>query len=248
MFKIVKKMWIYRCYFRSLLYSIYFNFRFLPFKQAVHFPILFYKPCFGKLKGKIIIDSEHVTMGMIHLGAMECSLYPNSGIVFENHGGIVVFKGICCIGNASAISVGKNGYLEFGYHFKATAQFRCVAYHYVKFGDKCRFGWDCLVMDSDLHKLKKECGGYTKGYGCVKLGNSNWIGTRSFILKNTETSDFCIIAGGSRVSGKHMYEKKVIIGNSSDVKLLKEGVYRDIFDDVVEYEPILSPLLTSYKK
>lgn len=241
MFTIIKKIWEKKFFFRSLLYSIYFNFRFLPFKQAVHLPILFYKPCFNELKGKFIIDCEKVKMGMIQLGALQCSLYPNSGIVFENHGGIVVFKGICVIGNASAISVGENGYLEFGYHFKATAQFRCVAYHHVEFGDKCRFGWDCLVMDTDLHKLVKDGGGYTKGYGSIKIGNSNWIGTRSFILKNTETSDFCIISGGSRVSGKHMYENKVVIGNSNEVKVLKKGYYRDIFDDVVEYEPLCVP-------
>jgi acetyltransferase-like isoleucine patch superfamily enzyme len=240
MFAIFTKIWKYRCYFRSLLYSIYFNFRFLPFKQAIHLPILLYKPSFKDLKGNFIIDCEYVKMGMIQLGPMLCSLYPNRGIIIENHGGTVVFKGICNIGNASAISVGKNGYLEFGYHFKATSQFRCVAYHYVKFGEKCQFGWDCLVMDTDLHKLKKESGGYTKGYGCVKLGNSNWIGSRSFILKNTETSDFCIVAGGSRVSGKLVYEKKVVIGNSDEIKILKDGVYLDIFDDVIEYEPSLS--------
>ena len=112
MFTIIKKIWEKKFFFRSLLYSIYFNFRFLPFKQAVHLPILFYKPCFNELKGKFIIDCEKVKMGMIQLGALQCSLYPNSGIVFENHGGIVVFKGICVIGNASAISVGENGYLE----------------------------------------------------------------------------------------------------------------------------------------
>lgn len=36
---------------RSLHKSAYINFKYLPFKQAIKFPILLYKPRFGKLGG-----------------------------------------------------------------------------------------------------------------------------------------------------------------------------------------------------
>ena len=36
--------------------TIYFNFHYLPFKQAIFLPIILYKPQFVSTKGKIIID------------------------------------------------------------------------------------------------------------------------------------------------------------------------------------------------
>ena len=40
---------------RFIVPNIYFNFHYLPFRQACRMPILFYKPHFGILKGKIQI-------------------------------------------------------------------------------------------------------------------------------------------------------------------------------------------------
>lgn len=41
---------------RSILPSIYFNFHYLPFGQAIKLPILLYKPSFQKCKGRVIIE------------------------------------------------------------------------------------------------------------------------------------------------------------------------------------------------
>lgn len=41
---------------RYLIPNIYFNFHYLPFKQAFKLPIVFYKPHFGMLKGKVSIN------------------------------------------------------------------------------------------------------------------------------------------------------------------------------------------------
>lgn len=82
---IIKRLWYKRWVLRSLLSTIYFNFHYLPFRQAVRLPILLYKPHFLDLKGKIII-SGGVKTGMIELGRYKVSLYPNSGVVIENHG------------------------------------------------------------------------------------------------------------------------------------------------------------------
>ena len=77
---IFKKIWNNRRVLRSILYSIYFNFHYLPFKQAIRLPILFYKPKFKDLKGSVKIVGE-LKFGMIRLGFPIVSLYPNSGIV-----------------------------------------------------------------------------------------------------------------------------------------------------------------------
>lgn len=40
---------------RYIFPTVYFNFHYLPFKQAIKLPIVFYKPHFGMLKGKVLI-------------------------------------------------------------------------------------------------------------------------------------------------------------------------------------------------
>lgn len=220
---------------RSLPYSIYFNFKYLPFRQAVKIPIMFYKPTFLSLNGSVKIDAERISMGMIKLGKLENSLYPNSGIVFENKGGTIVFKGRCFIGNASAISVGKHGYLEFGCDFRCSTTLRLVAYHSIVFGESVRFAWECIVMDTDFHKMTKTEGGYTKGFGSIKIGKYNWFGTRCIVLKNTKTPDFCTFSACSKISGKIDAPEYSILTTMSSPVVVRTGFWRNVLDDHIEY-------------
>lgn len=49
------KIWENRWMLRSIFSTIYFNFHYLPFRQAVHLPIILYKPHLVKLKGNVNI-------------------------------------------------------------------------------------------------------------------------------------------------------------------------------------------------
>lgn len=90
---VLKRVWRGRRILRYILHSVFFNFHYLPFHEAVKLPILLYKPKLLKLKGTIKIKQEDkIGFGMIRLGFPEVSLYPNTGIVFENYGGTIVFK------------------------------------------------------------------------------------------------------------------------------------------------------------
>lgn len=89
---ILKRVWRGRKILRYILHSVFFNFHYLPFREAVKLPILLYKPKLLKLKGTIKIKQEDkIGFGMIRLGFPEVSLYPNTGIVFENYGGTLLF-------------------------------------------------------------------------------------------------------------------------------------------------------------
>lgn len=219
---------------RSLPFSIYFNFKYLPFKQAIHIPIMFYKPEFLALKGCVKINAPKISMGMIKLGMRENSLCPNTGITFENKGGKVVFKGRCMIGNASALSIGKNGYLEIGNDFRSS-MLKLVAYHSIVFQDNDRLGWDCLVMDTDLHKLTKVNGGYTKGFGSINIGKNNWFGSKCIILKNACTPDFCTVSAGTKVSCKVDAPEYSIIGSNVATVVARTGYWRNLSDDHIDY-------------
>ena len=142
----LRNLWNNRHALRSIIHSIFFCFHYLPFKQAVRLPILLYKPKLLKIKGKVVIQGE-VRFGIIRLGFPTVSLFPNSGIVFENRGSII-FNGSCYIGNNSAISVGEKGQLEFGNRFCASTSLKLTCYDKIVFGNRVLLGWNVLVLDT----------------------------------------------------------------------------------------------------
>lgn len=230
----LKKLWKHRRELRSIHKSIYFNFHYLPLSQAIHLPVLFYKPKFLNLKGKVVIKGR-VKFGLIKMGFPMVSIYPNSGIMFENHGGTLLFKGKCEIGNNSAISIGSKGYVEIGDHFISTTSLKLVCYHEVVIGERCLFGWDCLIMDTDLHKLAKRFGGFSKGYSNIKIGSDNWFGNGCVLMKRTQTPDYCVISARTILSSKIDVPSYSVIGQKREVEILATDLWRNIDDDAIDY-------------
>lgn len=232
---ILKKLWNNRRILRSILPTIYFNFHYLPFNQAIKLPILLYKPKLLKMKGNIKIEKCKIKFGMIRLGFPTVSLYPNTGITYENHGGTIVFNGKCAIGNNSAISIGTKAIVEFGENFKSTTTLKLTSYDKIIFGNRVRLGWDTLVMDTDFHKLTKLSGGYSHGHAPVIIGSNNWFGNGCRIMKRTSTPDYCVVQGGTILSGPVSAPSYSVVGNDSHVVVKAAGVWRNVDDDVIEY-------------
>ena len=140
---------------RYLFQIIYFNFHYLPFKQAVKLPIMLYKPKLYSCKGKIILKPKDgkISHAMINLGFNRVSVYPNSGIVWENHGGTIIFRGKCNIGNDTYLSFGEKTVVDFGDDFGNAAGAKIVSYRGIKFGQSTRLGWGVLCMDTNFHPL-----------------------------------------------------------------------------------------------
>ncbi len=217
--------------------SIYFNFHYLPFKQACKLPIVLYKPKLMKCKGNVVIESDNIKPAMIRLGFMNVSLFPNSGIVWENHGGKVVFLGKAIIGNASAISIGKTGNIVFGNLFFASCGLKMTSYHRVIFGSNVRFGWDAIVMDTSFHKVKNMSNQQVgKGYGTIICGKNNWLGARCLILPGVKTPDYCIFGAGSILNKDYSSNPTHILMAGNPLTVKRIGVWRDcMVDDCLEY-------------
>lgn len=214
----------------AILKTIYFNFYYLPFKQAIKLPILLY----GKVKlksmaGTVNIDFINPSFGLIKIGKSIVSLYINRGfsVVWENRGKIT-FNGKFILGEGSVISTGLNGYLKFGNNFGATSNFKIACYHSIKIGDNCRFSWENKVIDTDFHKtINSITGERSVSEKKIIIGKNNWIGIQSIILKGTETPDFCTIGPQSIVNKKYFIpEYSLIAGSPAELK--KENIYMDL--------------------
>lgn len=215
----------------SLPTTIYFNFHYLPFRQAVKLPIWLRKAELKKMKGKIIINSDEIKSGMITMGFREVSVYPNSGVMWENNGGTIIFNGNCMIGNASFLSFGKNTQVEFGKDFRNTAALRLVSYHGIKFGDYARLGWESVIMDTNFHPIyDMERKKFRKAGGPITIGDYNWFGTGCKIMHSVNTPERCIFGMGTIVT-RNCEMKSYCIMGGSPVKILSENVMRDYEHD-----------------
>lgn len=231
---IVKKLWEMRSVLRYLHQTIWFNFHYLPFKQAIKLPIFVYKMKMKDMRGKVIIDSENIQRGMITLGFNIVSLFPENGIMWDNHGGEIVFRGKCQIGNDSYLSFGKHTKVVFGDDFNSTARFRCVSYRGITFGKSARIGWDTLIMDTNFHPLydmeKKK---FKKASAPINIGDYNWFGTQCKVMAGTNTPERCIFGMNSIVTRSSEMESYCVMGGTP-LRILSRNVMRDYNNDTEE--------------
>lgn len=218
----------------SLPKSLYINLKFLPFKQAIKLPIIIYK---GTIKGKgnLFIESP-IRFGMIKLGFNTIPILPNDGckILLD---GILNFKGKCSIGNNSILSIGKTGNFIFGDGASASAGLKVVCHNLIEISNKVLFGWNCMLIDTDLHLLKYvNGGGYSQGYGTIYIGENTWIANSTKVCKNVSIPANCVIASDSIVCSKVECEEYTLLGNNHQLKIIKQGVYHDRQDDIIKYK------------
>lgn len=229
----IVKIWANRHVLRYIHKTLYFNFRSLPFRQALKLPIYLYRPNLVSCKGNVEIRGG-VKHGMIRLGFNNVSIYPQNGIMIENRG-TIVFNGCCSIGNDSYISVARRSTVSFGNEFEATGSFKLASYDGVVFGDRVSVGWNSLFIDTDFHRLTRDDGKPVKAYGKIQVGNNVWFGNNCMVLKNTIVPDFTTVAAGTMISKPLDILEKSVVGNKKPVVVLRQGIWRNFDEDSIKY-------------
>lgn len=203
--------------------TIYFNFKYLPFRQAILIPVLISNKVYlRKLKGRIQFDCP-IRPRLVEIGFDKVGIFDNkfSRSIWEVFG-TVVFKGNALIGHGSKISVGNNGTLIFGNNFEVSAESTIIAYSKVHFGDNCLLSWDILIMDTDLHKIKNEYGEVINEPKPILIGDNVWIGCRSLILKGSIIPNNCVIGANSTVNNELNDANNLYVG--SPVRSVKSNI------------------------
>ena len=218
----------------ALIPSLFFNFWYLPFKQAIKLPIIIYKPKFSKLKGRVRIEAPDIKFGMIRLGMFITNQYPNTGIRWHN-AGTVVFRGRGCIGANSAITVlRKSSYLEFGENFGNVTSLRVNCDYRIIFKDRVRIGWDVSVMDSSMHLLKDMEGNFVgKGYAEVVIGENVWIASKCTVLQGVQVPAYSVVGACSLLNKDYSTYPPYSLFVGSPARYVKTGVWRDLNDDKI---------------
>lgn len=223
--RLLRNIHILYNYFWYLLPTIYFNFHYLPFKQAVRLPILLYKPKFVSLKGKVVIDSDKIELGMIKLGPLLNTCNPNCGISIDNRGGTIIFKGKAVFANDSYFMICKDAVLSLGKDIDCNCKIKCAKS--IEIGDETWIAYDSMLMDSDWHALTDvTTGKLLKKEAPVRIGKHNFISYKCIVTKGAVTPDNATFMPGSLINSVYEGEDNSLFGGNP-CELIDEGYYMD---------------------
>lgn len=203
------------------LYSLLFCLRYLPWRQAIHIPILIL-PCVKvkSLPRGSIVFKEPIRRGMFIMGvkgSLGQSNYQsiisikNGGQLIVGHN-VVMPRGTRLIINRGTMKIGANFACNGDNYFHCTTK--------IDIGENNMFGTQIILNTSDGHHIY-ENGKQKPMEGDIVLGNHVWIASHCIIGKNTRVADDCIVAQHSLLS--KAYDKTGCLIGGMPAKILKEN-------------------------
>ncbi len=218
--------------------TIFFNFHYLKFNEAVKLPIIFLSSVkLVGLKGQIKFSCK-VKPGIVRIGGGKNPLYlqQNYRCVWANYGGVVTFSDKVSISKGVAMEIGSRAHLSLGHNVYFGALSRISCYKEILIDENSRFTWENIVCDTDFHPtINVLTGERSEMCKTVRIGKNNWMGIRCFVMKGTETPDYCIASAYSLLNKKYDVPKYSLIGGVP-AKFLKGRLYRDLYTHVNDSE------------
>jgi len=209
-------------YFRGLPKTLYFNLRYLSFKQAIRLPILVsHKVYLKQTKGKIIIHDE-LKFGKIQIGFHDVGIFDRwKQRTIWNVTGTVEFKGKAKLKHGCKITC--SGELTLGDGFVISSNSIIVCRKKIVFGKGSGVSWDCLVMDTDIQKVRDENNVHTNPNKEIIIGENVLIGTNAKVFKGVNLPDNTIVSACAVVVKSISEGYCAIAGNPA--KIIKKGIY-----------------------
>lgn len=177
---------------------LYFNFKMLPFKQAIRLPFDFYgKVRFVNLDGTVKLNTSNLRIGMIKIGAQGTDMFPKAETVLNINGSIEIEDRLV-LGMGSSIISLKGSSLVFGHNVILGAKNLIYCEKAISLGDNFLTSWDCQIMDSDTHKvIDIDTGNYNMTCQDVNAAKNVWLGNGVIVNKGTKFPSNTIVASRS---------------------------------------------------
>ena len=179
--------------------TIYVNFAFLPYSQAIRFPIFVY----GKVKiyahsGKIVIE-DRIRPGMIHLGMNTEKFSASKGSALINITGKLIFRGTALFSVDYVLNI--FGECSIGKYSGFGNSVKICCWNNISIGKSCRFAVESQIFDTNFHYIRNiETGRVDRRDGVVIIGDFCWIGNRTTLAKGAQLPDFSMVSSNSLVN------------------------------------------------
>jgi acetyltransferase-like isoleucine patch superfamily enzyme len=217
--------------------SIWFNFRFLPYKQAIKLPVLFWgKVKFHSLNGSVKLNCD-VSYGMINFGKCHEYIRRNTNTAELTLDGEFVINGHFDFGFDYSVVVLRNAVLKIGDNVYFGNQTKLIVSKGVTIGSWVRFGYESQLADTNYHYTMDTITGKVAPLrGEIFIDDFCWIGNRSTIMKGTKTNQYLIIGSNSLCNRDYTVDipSQSLIGGIP-AKLIRSNIVR-IFDPKREME------------
>ena len=112
-----------------------------------------------------------------------------------------------------------SGRVAFHGSFNCTANSKIVCRKEISFGHGVILSWDCLIMDTDFHRIYKNDVLVNEDRS-IEIGSHVWIGAKTLILKDSRIPDGVVVAAGSVVTKELDSDHSIYLGN----KVLSEKI------------------------
>ena len=133
--------------------TLYFNFKMLPFNQAVKLPFYFFGSVkFTSLKGNVSIDAP-IKKGMIGFGQRFEKMSRAKGIAEIILNGDLVFKGHAHFGKDVFLCVEKQAYCEFGFMGCLGSDVLLLCTNSIVIGNWAGIAYQSQVIDTNSHPM-----------------------------------------------------------------------------------------------
>lgn len=205
-------------YVRCVPRTIFFNFYYLPFSQAIRFPIIVsHRTKFQALKGKISIPKDAKTAKIkLGFGIVQCADNGNSRLVWNlSKGGEIEFGNNIKIGTGCKLYV--SGKLSIGNRVNFTGECSLTCQKSISFADHCLISWRTIIMDTDFHAIEDNSGKRINPDAAISFGENVWICANSTILKGVSIGSNSIISASSNVVSS--FDSDSIIGGNPAKKI-----------------------------
>lgn len=207
---------------------LYFNFKMLPFKQAIKLPFDFWgKIKFINLSGKVILDTDNIRRGMICIGLNHSTLFPSYTSTI-NISGNIKFKGTVNIGRGIILEVNRGSNVYIGDNVGIGGLTKIISQDSITISSNISIGWECQILDSDFHFIRNiETKEIKKRKSKILIGNNSWIGNRASIIKRCILPNYTIVASNSICNKDYSkLNKQYITLAGIPAKVVSEGYER----------------------
>lgn len=208
------------------VYSIFFNFRFLPVKQAIMLPILISpKIKIDKLNRRNISIVFNPKFGDIQIGINSSrGLITHCGYLSVSKNGKLIFRGRIKLCSGVSIRIDR-GYISFGAKtfVNGNSMFRCT--NSILLGEKLLVGWNVSFSTDDGHYIIENNKRKEKEES-INIGEHVWIASDTKISKGVNIAGNCIIGQNSLVTSKFSESNVLIAGVPA--KIVKHNVNWDL--------------------
>lgn len=207
----------------SLPKTIYFNFKTLTFRQAIHLPILIgYNIKILKANKHVISFPEDFNNKTftVRFGFGGTEVVPNRKGMIRIASGKCIFRNEDCFASGIVLDV-NGGILEFGNNFSANRNCFISCSKDIKFDDSVMTGWNVTVRDSDGH-LVAQNHSIKDHQRPVRIGKHVWLCSFCTLLKGVTIGDNSIVGYGALVTKS--FEDKNILVAGSPAKLIQTNV------------------------